>query len=85
MYRINLIAISLTLTLSTGFGQVDLSLTKTVSDPHPFGGDEIFFRLTVSNAGPAQATGVMVSDPLTETFTWLSAGNSQGHYNPTTG
>ena len=40
----------------------DLSLTKTVSNPFPSVGGVVTFSITVSNAGPDDATGVGVGD-----------------------
>ena len=42
--------------------RADLSLAKTVSDTSPLVGDVVTFSITVSNAGPNDATGVAVED-----------------------
>src|SRR5262249_35715954 len=42
----------------------DLSLTKTVNNPAPTVGSNITYTITVSNAGPSNATGVAVLDQL---------------------
>jgi uncharacterized repeat protein (TIGR01451 family) len=44
--------------------QADLSLNKSVSDPAPKVGDVATFTITLSNAGPDDATGVAVADYL---------------------
>ena len=62
----------------------DLSLTKTVDIPTPDVGTEVVFTITVSNAGPANATGVVVTDQLPSGFTYVTD-DSGGAYNPVTG
>jgi len=62
----------------------DVSLTKTVNDTTPDVGDDVVFTITVSNAGPAVATGVVVTDQLPSGFTYVSD-NSGSAYNPVTG
>ncbi len=48
---------------------IDLDLTKTVSGgPVYHAGDVVTFTLTVSNAGPGNATGVEVTDPVPDGF-----------------
>jgi uncharacterized repeat protein (TIGR01451 family) len=42
----------------------DLELSKTVTDPTPNVGDPIAFIVTLTNLGPSEATGVVVSDPV---------------------
>jgi uncharacterized repeat protein (TIGR01451 family) len=48
----------------TGIQQSDLSLDKTVNNPNPNIGEVVTFTVTMSNAGPDDATGVTVSDPV---------------------
>src|SRR5581483_7521417 len=43
---------------------VDLGVTKVVSNPHPYTGDRVKFTVTVHNAGPSSATGVVLGDVL---------------------
>lgn len=62
----------------------NLSLTKTVNNPKPDVGEGIVFTVTVSNVGPANATGVVVTDQLPSGFTYVTD-NSGGAYNPATG
>jgi large repetitive protein len=63
----------------------DLSLTKTVSSGTPVLGANVTFTLTVSNAGPDAATGVVVSDPLPAGLVFVSSTPSQGAYDAATG
>ena len=62
----------------------DLSLTKTVDNSTPDVDDTVVFTLTVSNLGPATATGVVLTDILPTGFTYVSD-SSGGAYNPVTG
>ena len=64
---------------------IDLSLTKTVNDNTPTSGQQITFTLTVSNAGPDSATGVVVEDILPAGLTFVSSTPSQGSYVSGTG
>ena len=61
---------------------IDLALTKTVSKPQPALQEVITYTLTLSNAGPANATGVEVKDLLPAGLTFQ---NSNGNYNGNTG
>ncbi|MCP3994928.1 MAG: DUF11 domain-containing protein [bacterium] len=51
---------------------VDLSLNKTVDDPTPAVGGTITFTLSVTNAGPADATSVIVADLLPSGYSYVS-------------
>ena len=62
---------------------VDVSLTKQVVDSPTYIGDEATFRLTVANAGPSDATGVVVTDLLPAGLTFVSA--SSAAYDDQTG
>ena len=62
----------------------DLSLAKTVDNSTPDVDDTVVFTLTVSNSGPATATGVVLTDILPTGFTYVSD-SSGGAYNPVTG
>ena len=65
----------------------DLSLSKTVvdNDIMPNVGDEITFQITVSNAGPDDATGVEVIDLLPAGFDFILFSATSGTYNEVTG
>ncbi len=63
----------------------DLSLTKTASDTSPQIGEQTTFTITVSNAGPDDATGVTVKDLIPSGLSYVSSSPSQGTYNSTSG
>jgi len=65
--------------------EADLSLLKTVDNNNPNNGDIINFTITVTNHGPANATGVEATDLLPTGFNYQSDNPSQGSYNHTTG
>jgi uncharacterized repeat protein (TIGR01451 family) len=65
--------------------QADLALIKLVSDSTPNVGDTITFTVTLTNGGPADATGVQVTDLLPAGLTFVSATVSQGTYTSGTG
>src|SRR5690606_25748630 len=64
--------------------RTDLSIVKTVSNFQPYVGDNIEFTLTVTNNGPSDATGVLVTDELPDGYTYVSSSASVGTYNPAT-
>lgn len=58
--------------------QADLSVTKT-GDPDPvIAGDSLTYSLTITNNGPSDATGVVLTDNLPPATTFDSATASQG-------
>ncbi|MCG8326227.1 MAG: T9SS type A sorting domain-containing protein [Chitinophagales bacterium] len=61
---------------------IDLELDKQVNNQFPFVGDNIIFTLELTNQGPSDATGVVVTDQLPAGFTYVS---SNGSYNSATG
>ncbi|QDT07547.1 hypothetical protein K227x_59750 [Rubripirellula lacrimiformis] len=63
----------------------DLQLTQTVDNPAPNVGDEVIFTVTISNQGPAPASGVVVSDLLPAGLESISSTVNAGVYNDTTG
>ncbi len=63
----------------------DLSLIKTVDDSAPLVGDLIEFTLQLSNAGPNDASGVIVADLLPSGYTYESHNATAGDYDPGTG
>ncbi|MBD1936322.1 DUF11 domain-containing protein [Microcoleus sp. FACHB-68] len=72
---------------SVGISQqvADLSLAKTVDNANPSVGQTIAYTVTLSNTGPANATGVQVTEQLPAGLTFVSATPSQGTYDNTTG
>jgi uncharacterized repeat protein (TIGR01451 family) len=65
--------------------QADLALAKTVDNPRPNVGDVITFTVTLTDNGPNNATGVVVSDRLPAGLTFVSDTASAGSYDPTSG
>ena len=64
--------------------QTDLVVIKTVDDATPAEGDVITYTITVTNNGPATATGVSVTDVLPDGVTYMSD-DGGGAYDSTTG
>ena len=69
----------------TGQPSADIQVRKTVNNPVPNVGDNVTFTLTVTNAGPTDATGVQVTDLLPDGLTFVSDTPSQGTYTASTG
>lgn len=63
----------------------DLSVAKTVDISMPPVGSNVVFTITVSNAGPDQATNVKVTDLLPAGYSFVSYVASQGAYVSGTG
>ncbi|MFY0600890.1 MAG: DUF11 domain-containing protein, partial [Cyclobacteriaceae bacterium] len=63
----------------------DLSIVKTIDNMTPTIGENVVFTLTVNNAGPSDATGVVATDVLPSGYTFVSSSASAGAYNETTG
>ena len=61
--------------LSISVQQADLSIVKSVNNTQPEVGETLTFTLTVTNAGPDQATGVAVEDILPAGFNLVSVNN----------
>lgn len=74
-------------TLDVGYQQatsVDLSLTKVANKTSVKRGDTVIYTLTVTNAGPAAASGVVLQDTLPAAVTYVED-DSGGSYVPATG
>lgn len=63
----------------------DISLTKTADNLSPSAGEQIVFTITVNNAGPNDATGLVVEDLLASGYNFVSANPSSGTYDEITG
>jgi uncharacterized repeat protein (TIGR01451 family) len=63
----------------------DLSLTKTVAPAAALIGQNVTFTVTVSNAGPNAAAGVVVRDLLPPGYTFVSATPASGAFDVVTG
>ena len=64
--------------------QADLELTKSVDNSTPNLGDIINFTIIVTNFGPDNATGVIFTDTIPTSMTYVSAAPSQGTCSGTT-
>jgi uncharacterized repeat protein (TIGR01451 family) len=78
-------SIAQTTTVELAAVATDLEITAAVSDPTPRIGETILYAITVSNRGPARATGVMIDYALAERLTYVSAEATQGSYDPQEG
>ncbi|HMC80127.1 MAG TPA: DUF4082 domain-containing protein, partial [Acidimicrobiia bacterium] len=63
----------------------DLSITKTASPDPVLVGSTLTYSLSVSDAGPAGATGVTATDPLPAGVSFVSASASQGSCSQSSG
>jgi uncharacterized repeat protein (TIGR01451 family) len=64
---------SATDTEATAAPKVDLALAKTTTATAIHAGDTVTYTLTVTNAGPSTATGVVITDTLPTGLTFVSA------------
>ena len=71
--------------MTTPQGTADLSLSKIVDDATPTVGSDVTFTVTVSNAGPNNATNVSATDQLPAGYTYVTSTASQGSYDDATG
>jgi uncharacterized repeat protein (TIGR01451 family) len=67
-----------TVSESSALPTADLSLTKSASVSNAVVGEQFSYTLTVKNNGPGPATGVLVTDLLPPTVTFVSASATQG-------
>jgi len=63
----------------------DLGVEKIVDDADPETGQLVTYTVTLSNAGPSDATGVVVDEVLPEGLTYVAAEATQGTYDASTG
>ena len=63
---------------------VDLALSKTDSPDPVIVGNNLTYTINVSNNGPSNATGVIITDTLPAGVTFVSANSSQGSCSGTT-
>jgi uncharacterized repeat protein (TIGR01451 family) len=63
----------------------DLVLGKTVSNAAPYMSQTVTYTVTLSNAGPSNATSIQVYDLLPGGLSYVSASASQGSYDPGSG
>lgn len=71
--------------VTVGPQQIDLALSKTVDNNRPNVGETIEFQVTVSNAGPSEATGVIVTDVLPTGLENVGSDTSVGSYSSASG
>lgn len=65
--------------------QSDLSLVKTADNLNPKIGDQVVYTITVTNNGPASATGVTAVDLLSDGQEYISSVPSKGSFDVNTG
>ncbi len=65
--------------------QADLGVSKVVNVPTAKEGDLVMFTVAVRNYGPAEATGVSVSDALPNGLSYVAHNTTVGVYTPATG
>lgn len=63
----------------------DISVTKIADNLSPLVGDQIVFTVTVNNAGPNDASGLVIEDALASGYSFVSATTSSGIYDGITG
>ena len=78
-------------TANTAFGNtlitddVDLAVSKSVSNVNPTVGGNVVFTVGLINFGPNAATGVTLTDLLPSGYTYVSSAPSTGSYDSSTG
>ncbi|WP_189579791.1 Ig-like domain-containing protein, partial [Mongoliitalea lutea] len=68
-----------------GLAKADLEVTKIVDNPSPNIGDVVNFEIMVLNNGPANATGITLTDLLPNGLDYVMHEASQGSYSPISG
>ncbi|MBE7552890.1 MAG: DUF11 domain-containing protein [Anaerolineales bacterium] len=63
----------------------DLAVSKSVDNPNPRENDLFSYTVTVSNSGPDEATGVVISETLPLSLSLVTSTASQGSYNSSLG
>ena len=63
----------------------DLAVTKTVAPSSPLAGSTFTYTISLSNLGPSQATGVLLTDTLPADVTFVRYSAIQGTYNTANG
>ncbi|MGD9613709.1 MAG: SdrD B-like domain-containing protein, partial [Kiritimatiellia bacterium] len=63
----------------------DLQVRKVTDNLRPDEGDPVTYRVSVTNLGPSDTTGVVISDPLPAGVTYVSHVTSLGTYDDGTG
>ncbi|WP_245949318.1 DUF7507 domain-containing protein [Echinicola strongylocentroti] len=58
------------------------SITQTVSTTSPQIGEEVTFTITVDNAGPSTATGLLMAGSLGDGLEYVSSNSSSGSFDP---
>jgi len=69
----------------SGAPQADIQVHVAVDNMTPATGSNVTLTVTATNGGPADATGVEITDLLPTGLTFVSATPSQGTYTPGTG
>jgi gliding motility-associated-like protein/uncharacterized repeat protein (TIGR01451 family) len=76
---------STTETFPVGIAVADLGVVKTVNNSTPIFGQTVVFTIVAENNGPDDATGVTVTDILTNGYSYISSTTTIGTYSEATG